>query len=364
MPSSSSDPELIRASDALHARVQGFVAGVSDESFDALALAIAEYQARFSPGHARLHALHGEPARADDIPAVPADAFRTTRVAVHAPADDVVRFLTSGTSAGSRGAHAFRTTRTYEEILLAWGKRALEDRSRLVLALAPDPGTPEESSLGFMLRRFMRHFDGEKERWLFGSNGLDVDGIEAAIREAHASMRSVLVLATSFALVELLDRAATRTLPLPKDSVVMQTGGFKGRARELDPARLRSEVARVFAIPESRIVSEYGMTELSSQLYDFTLEGGSPGAYRPPPWLRVSAVDPATLSPVLAGEVGLARFVDLGNVDSAVAIVTQDRVRVTLDGIELLGRQPGALPRGCSLAIEELVLGARGTPAS
>ncbi|MNC92239.1 hypothetical protein D3C83_86270 [compost metagenome] len=77
----------------------------------------------------------------------------------------------------------------------------------------------------------------------------------------------------------------------------------------------------------------------------------------------MSAVDPATLDPLPAGEVGLARFVDLGNVDSAVAIVTQDRVRVTMEGIELLGRQPGALPRGCSLAIEELVLGAREDPA-
>jgi hypothetical protein len=362
MPSPSSAPELIRESDALHARVIRFVDEASDESFDSLALAIAEYQARFSRGHAKLRQLHGTPTSVDRIPGVPADAFRATRVAVHAPEDDVARFVTSGTSAGSRGTHAFRTTSTYESILLRSGEAALEDRRRLVLALAPDPGTPEQSSLGFMLRRFMHRFDGTQERWLFGSNGLDLDGLQAAIREARASGRDVLFLATSFALVELLDRRATLELALPEDSVVMQTGGFKGRTRELDPARLRQEVAACFGIPDRNIVSEYGMTELTSQLYDFTLRGGTPGQYRPPPWLRVSAVDPATLDPLPAGEVGLARFVDLGNVDSAVAVVTQDRVRVTMDGIELLGRQPGALPRGCSLAIEELVLQARENP--
>jgi hypothetical protein len=57
------------------------------------------------------------------------------------------------------------------------------------------------------------------------------------------------------------------------------------------------------------------------------------------------------------GEIGLARFTDLGNVDSAVCVVTQDLVRRVDGGVELLGRQPGATPRGCSLAIEALLHG-------
>ena len=64
----------------------------------------------------------------------------------------------------------------------------------------------------------------------------------------------------------------------------------------------------------------------------------------------MTAVDPETLAPVPRGEVGIARIVDLANVDSAVAIQTADRVRVTADGVELLGRAPGAPPRGCSIA--------------
>ena len=122
-------------------------------------------------------------------------------------------------------------------------------------------------------------------------------------------------------------------------------------------------VAEAFGIAPSHVVSEYGMTELTSQLYEATLPGsaleaerhGRPGVYCEPPWLRVIPVDPVSLEPVATGEVGLGRIVDLGNVDSAVAIQTQDRVRRVAGGIELLGRVPGATPRGCSLAIEEFL---------
>jgi hypothetical protein len=108
------------------------------------------------------------------------------------------------------------------------------------------------------------------------------------------------------------------------------------------------------------------MTELTSQLYEATIRESAlaarhpaapPGVYFEPPWLRVTPVDPTTLLPVPEGEAGLARFIDLGNVDSAVSVVTQDLVRRVSGGIQLLGRQPGAPPRGCSLAIEALLHG-------
>ena len=186
-------------------------------------------------------------------------------------------------------------------------------------------------------------------------------GLERAALRATERRETLLVLATSFALVGLLDALKGRTLPLPGDAVVMQTGGFKGKTREIAATELRTAIARTFAIHEAQIVSEYGMTELTSQLYEATLPGsalqrdrqGAPGVYAEPPWLRVVPVDPSTLEPVPSGEIGIARIVDLGNVDSAVAIQTQDRVRRVEGGIVLLGRAAGAPPRGCSLAIEE-----------
>ena len=71
--------------------------------------------------------------------------------------------------------------------------------------------------------------------------------------------------------------------------------------------------------------------------------------------MRVTAVDPITLAALPDGEIGIARLVDLANVDSAVAIQTADRVRVAGDGVALLGRAPGATPRGCSIAIDEML---------
>jgi hypothetical protein len=91
------------------------------------------------------------------------------------------------------------------------------------------------------------------------------------------------------------------------------------------------------------------MTELSSQLWS------TGSTYVEPPWARVIPVDPETLVPVKDGEVGIARIEDLLNVDSAFAIVTADRVRRVEGGFELLGRAPGASPRGCSIATEEML---------
>jgi hypothetical protein len=145
----------------------------------------------------------------------------------------------------------------------------------------------------------------------------------------------------------------------------MQTGGFKGRSREVSAPDLRGAVARTFDVSDRAVVTEYGMTELSSQLWEATLVDAQAlhGVYREPPWARVIPVDPETLAPVPPGEIGVARIEDLANVDSAFAVLAQDRVRRVGGGIEVLGRAPGAPPRGCSIAIDELLGGDAGAPA-
>ena len=163
--------------------------------------------------------------------------------------------------------------------------------------------------------------------------------------------------ATSFALVHLLDALGDRRSPLPAGSTIMQTGGFKGRSREVSADALRASLSTALATPAHRVVAEYGMTELGSQGYETTRDDPSArhGVYRLPPWCRVSAVDPATNTPLPMGELGLLRFVDPVNVDSSVAVQTQDLGRAIADDVfELQGRLEGATPRGCSLAIEEL----------
>jgi hypothetical protein len=367
---------LVAASEALHARVRRFASGESDESFDELGLALARFQAAHNPRFAalvksrgaRLEALH-------TVPAVPSEAFRLTRVAVHPPELDRARFLTSGTttSGQANGEHPFRTTSTYETVALLWGARALvgaERQPRVVVSLAPTPAEPARSSLGFMMELFHNRWDGRSldggpydprspERWLVGRSGVDVPALERAAATARDRGEPLLVLSTAFALVSLLDELAGRRIEAPERTAVMITGGFKGRSREVDRTTLRSSVARAFSVPETHVVAEYGMTELSSQLYEGTLPWvelrGESDVLLEPPWLRVVPVDPITLDPVAPGEVGIARIVDLANVDSAVAVQTEDLVRRKGAGVELLGRRPGARARGCSLALEALL---------
>jgi hypothetical protein len=376
------------ASEALHERVRRFArralgpdsarAGAATahyhaatdeaDTFESLALDIARFQARHSAASARSCRHHGATLESlACVPAVPADAFRLGRIAAHSEAEDVARFFTSGTTGGA-GCHAFRTLATYRELSVAWGRRALlgDTRRCTVIALAP-PFEPERrSSLGFMMHEFMREIDGrgldggeldllDPRRWLLASGRVDIDGVRRAAAVAASRGEPLLLLATSFALVWLLDELAGAPLVLPASSRVMLTGGFKGRVRSVDERDLAAALCQTFGIGPDQLIGEYGMTELSSQLYD----GGRKGpdgrsVFVEPPWLCVTPVDPVSLAPVTDGEEGLARFTDLANVDSALNVLTLDRVRRVDGGIVLCGRQPGARLRGCSLAVEAL----------
>ena len=391
----------MNASDALHARVVSAIDAamkksggaaepgarppidapigpMADEAFDDLAVAIARFQAEHIPALARLSLARGVDLAAvrgaDAIPAVPCDVFRLARVAAHPPEDDVRVFRTSGTSQDARGEHPFRTTATYARAALAWGKAMLwPDRDHIrVIVLAPAPSEAPDSSLGFMLDLFAGALGGPAS-WHVRGGELDEGGLARACEEARAAGEPALVLGTSFAFVHLLDATSrdagaldVRRLALPDGSRVMQTGGFKGRSREVEAAVLRLQIAEAFGVPASHVVAEYGMTELSSQLYEGTLAAslGARGAslehgiYCAPPWVRVTAVDPLTLRPALHVDgvaTGLARIVDLANVDSAVAVQTLDLVAISAAGIRLIGRAPGATPRGCSLAIDAML---------
>lgn len=359
-------------SDALHEAVQRFAASAGELSFSELALQIAHFQCEFSPGFARLVERHGKLQSFEQIPGVPSDAFRLTRVALHPEQEDALRFQTSGTTGEGHGIHAFRRLDTYRALALPLGRAALlsSGRPRRVVALAPRPSTPHRSSLAYMMSLFMLDFEAPRtvdvqgdERWLIDERGVNLAELERAGLAALQAGEELIVLGTSFALVALLDQLAGRILRVPEQTTIMQTGGFKGKTREVAPSELRSALAQTFGIAESRIVGEYGMTELTSQLYEASLPGsalnqrhhGVPGVYFEPAWLRVIPVDPVSLEPVASGEIGIARIVDLGNVDSAIAVQTQDRVRRIAGGIELLGRAAGAPARGCSLAIEEFL---------
>ncbi|HSR42653.1 MAG TPA: hypothetical protein VLL48_10785, partial [Longimicrobiales bacterium] len=120
-------------------------------------------------------------------------------------------------------------------------------------------------------------------------------------------------------------------------------------------------------VPTGRIVNEYGMTELLSQFYEPVMRDGAPEAdgdpserrHVAPPWVRTRVLDPGDLGELPPGEPGLLCHVDLANAGSVAAVLTEDMGVAVADGFRVLGRAAGAEPRGCSLAMDEL-LGAAG----
>jgi len=142
----------------------------------------------------------------------------------------------------------------------------------------------------------------------------------------------------------------------------METGGFKGRSREVPKADLYALIETVLGIPTTRIVNEYGMTELSTQFYDATLRVGKrTDAKTVPPWARVLIIDPNTGREAAENERGLIRVFDLANLWSMMCVQTEDLGMARTSGtglveFEVLGRAAGAEVRGCSLNAETIVV--------
>jgi len=347
-------------SEALHGRARAFVAAYErgdamPEPFDALARDLADFQARHHAGYARLRDARGEA-----IPAVPTEAFKATRVSVWGERETPIVFRTSGTTVGARGAHWFRTCATYDAGAVAFGRAALGVRERVpVLVVGPPPAEQPDSSLVHMIVRFVEAMAteaSEEETYFVRDGVLDLAALDDRVaRLLVSNARDAVVLGTSLAYFHFLEAIGDARFRMPDRTRVMQTGGFKTLAREVDAGALRRDLSRALCIDERAIVAEYGMTELSSQLWEMSFRGAAKDVLAAPPWARVVPVDPETLAPVADGAIGIARVEDLLNVDSAVAIVTADRVRSVPGGIELFGRHAGAPPRGCSLATEEMM---------
>jgi len=363
---SQAQPQAAPGRAELAARVAALIdrlaTGARDDAArDALLRELLDWQRRNVPAFRRiverLGAGSGDPLR---WPAVPTDVFRATRVASHPPQADLRVFRTSGTTAAARGCHHLRDLSLYDRAAQAAARHALfpdVDRMQLVV-LAPPAAEALDSSLAYMLDRFAAWFGRGPSVYVLRGNELDAAPLERTLAQAEGDGTPVALLGTSFAFVHAEQALGTRRFRLAPGSRIMQTGGFKGRSREVEPAELLGWLARRFAVRESCVVQEYGMTELSSQLYEHTLReaaaGAAPGPRRlmPPGWVRASIVDPETLAEVAAGDEGLVRIDDLANVDTACAIQTSDRGRAETDGIVVLGRASAAIARGCSIAVD------------
>lgn len=339
-----------------------------------------------------------------EIPALPIRFFKEMDVSSIRPEDRTRVFFSSGTTGRTRSRHHHceASLRLYEDSARHWfeaclahlrGANAAELRP---ISLTPPPRVATNSSLVHMFGTLFtgqtaglgapapsrdtletgtdpgQPFCGEVRdhgEWVVNENAL-----LQAIAEAQKCQQPVLLCGTAFSFVHVLDAFSagrgTTQLALPRGSVILETGGYKGRSRELPKPELHRALASTFAVPATRICCEYGMSELSSQAYDIRPDPNAANSpwtgtgrtsapenrsFRLPPWARFRIVSPETGRDCAAGETGILTVYDLANVWSCMAIETEDLAVAADDGgFLLVGRVGDAESRGCSLMSAEL----------
>ena len=354
-----------------------------EPEFNALALELFELQFRGNmPYRQWCQARETTPASVrswEQIPVVPTAAFKCSEFTLLGAKERTRVFHSSGTTAGQRSRHFHHggTLALYEASLLPWFARHLLGSGglrgtpvkRRMIVLTPEPSQVPHSSLVWMLERAVATHGSADCAWTGGVDArqgwtLDFPAARRAFDAAREACEPVLVLGTAFSFVHLLDHLAAQGIAwvLPPGSLVMETGGYKGRSRTLPQSELHREIARALGVTRGQIVREYGMCELSSQAYASSAAAaavpapgrttpGEPaeGVFHFPPWTRVRIVSPENGMPVGAGEPGLIQVFDLANVSSAMAVQTEDLGQPAGPGFVLLGRLTDAEERGCSL---------------
>ncbi len=348
---------------------RGIEAPPDEEAFSRLALAGFAYQfAENEPYRRFCERRHATPATVSDwrrIPAVPTAAFKEVAlICGDASAAEAV-FRTSGTSQGRdrRGAHHVRDLELYEASALPnFGAHMLPDSARLpTFVLGPSASAAPDSSLYWMLELVRARFGTPDSAHYVDESGLRLEPLLAGLDECERGGRPVMLLGTVTAFAYLLEEleALARGFRLPEGTRLMETGGTKGERREIPRAEFYEMLTRRLGVSEYYCVAEYGMTEMCSQFYDNVLPervlARSPERrYKVvPPWVRTQVVDAETLEPTPDGSVGVLRHLDLANLDSVMAIQTDDLGVAGGGGFEILGRAAGAELRGCSIAMDQ-----------
>ena len=317
------------------------IADLDDGSFEEAALAVFHYQSRYNPLYARYLELLGrhEPRDLAGIPFLPIRFFKTHDVK-SGNWEPQTTFTSSSTSGQTPSRHLVRDPDFYLENTRRAFTRQWGDPSEwCILALLPSYLERGGSSLVAMADHFIRLSKYTESGFFLN----DLDRLSNILTRCREEGRKTLLLGVSFALLDLAERC-----PMDLSGItVMETGGMKGRRRELTRNELHDTLRNAFGVPA--IYSEYGMTELFSQAYT---SGGA--LFGPAPTMRVLCTeinDPfCTVAP---GRSGVLNVVDLANIDTCSFIQTEDVGRVFPEHrFEVLGRLDVAEMRGCNLMVE------------
>lgn len=363
--------EVEALDDALLAVLQqGVEQPLAEEAFNTLALRLFAYQYDHnSPYQKYCQRRRATPQTVQhwqQIPAVPIGAFKELTLSCIPPEQAEAIWMSSGTTnPEKRSKHYQARLAIYNASMLPnFAAHVLPDGAQLPMCVLNPPRTVlPNSSLAHYLHLVLETFGAPGSAFVLGPQGLEIDTLVAALQQAESSGQPLGLLGTSFAFVHALDIFATqhRKFVLPAGSRIMDTGGFKGQSRELTREELYGLFTEYFGVPATACVNMYGMSEFSSQFLDNTMRLVHAGCQAPlakdnPPWTRTLVVDPETLTPVPRGQRGLLLHYDLANRNSVVAILTEDVGVAHEQGFTLLGRAQGSEVRGCSVAIDEMLL--------
>ena len=335
---------------------------ISDTEFNTLAMLVFTHQyQKNKPYQNFCNAIGTSPEQIvhwHDIPALPTDAFKADALPlITFPVEDVQKtFLTSGTTTETKGKHHFASTDLYDQsIINAWHELKLPEPANAIF-LIPHPEHSPHSSLSHMMGVIAQHIT-QGSSWATDESGsLNLEKIINAIKDNQP----VALFGTALSYLHLFDLIDS-PLQLAPGSWAMETGGYKGTRHQLSKSELYQRFETKLGLPSDCIVNEYSMTELSSQFYSRGLDQ----AHQGPSWTRTRVIDPLTNTDAKPGELGHLIIYDLANLHSVMAVSTQDlatqdlasqdqtNLEVSAPCFNLIGRDPTALPRGCSRSSDE-----------
>lgn len=275
----------------------------------------------------------------DLLPFLPVEMFKSHAVKTGDFESEIV-FTSSGTTGSIASRHHVKEPSWYETVFTETFAQAYGKPSEYCfLCLLPSYLERDGSSLIYMAESLIRQSRYDNSGFYLKANEELVKQLD---ENCNKNIPTVL-LGVTFALLELIEMNA---LHLGENTVVMETGGMKGRRKEMTREELHRALCEGLGVKQ--IHSEYGMTEMMSQAYS---KGG--GLFHCPPQVKIVITDvndPFEILPY--GRTGTVNIIDLGNIDSCAFIATKDLGKIYEDGsFEILGRYDHSDVRGCNLLI-------------
>lgn len=316
---------------------------LDDSTFESFSLALFQEQAiNCLTYKSYLEYLQINPEKVkqvQDIPCLPISAFKHHEVKNGSWKEELF-FSSSGTTGDNTSKHAVKSLDWYKQSFERAFKQFYGEISDYcVLALLPAYLERSGSSLVYMVEELIQQSKHRQSSFYL----YDFKALHQALVQAKATKQKTLLIGVSFALLDFVESFQLADFP---ELVVMETGGMKGRHKEITRAELHDNLSSGFGL--KNIHSEYGMTELFSQAYS-----KAEGLFECPGWMKVfvrQQDDPFQLAKT--GETGGINIIDLANIDSCAFIQTDDLGRMNKQGqFEVLGRFDRADVRGCNLLI-------------